>query len=117
MDISSIMPMGRRPHQKINILRYQKFCTRMIEYIKRYTIQLFLFHSKSKLSSYCKLPSERVPLDRNRFLEIYNLFFALFHIYQCFEKMSNRNCHQNVLTFLFLVIAENSPVTGPYSTI
>ena len=104
---------GRCPHQKINILRYEKFCTRMIEFIERYTIKLFLFHSNSKLSFYCKQPIERVPLDRNRFLEVHNLFFALIYISQCFGKVSNRSYHQNVLTSLYMVIAENSPVTGP----
>ena len=74
---------GKAHTQKINILRYEKFCTRRIEYIKRYTIQLFLFLSKTKLSSYCKLSSERVPLDRNRFLDVHNLFFALICISYC----------------------------------
>ena len=50
--------MGRCPHQKINILRYEKFCIRMLEHIKssdvktldkskKYEIRLFSFTKKA----------------------------------------------------------------------
>ena len=58
-----------------------------------------------------------VPLNSNRFLEAHKSFFALSYIYQCFEKISNKKCHQNVSNYLYLVINENSPVTKPFSTI
>ena len=109
--------MGRRPNQKINILRYKIFCIIIIEYIKRSTIQVFKLYRESKFDARCKLPSEMVPLNSNRFLEAHKVFFALSYIYQCFEKISNRKCHQNVSNYLFIVIVENSPVTRPYSTI
>ena len=52
----------------------------------------------SKFAAYCKLSSEMVPLNSNRFLEAHKLFFALSYINQCFEKISNKKCHQNFRT-------------------
>ena len=89
----------------------------MIDYIERSTFQVFKFYPMSKFAARCKLPSEMVPLNSNRFLEAHKSFFALSYIYQCFEKISSKKCHQNVSNYLYLVIAENSPVTRPYSTI